>query len=189
MHYINYQFISRNVEETEALAARMAALAPGGTVITLDGDLGVGKTAFARGFAKGLGIPVNQVSSPTFTIKHEYFSTERKLKLNHFDVYRLTNAAEFLRGGFQESFSADAVTLIEWSELIREVIPSGAWHIRFTRLENETQKDINWFDFSTFDLTLQLSSERLLSFTIPSAAALSLSRLFHEMNFILQGER
>ena len=105
-------YISHSIQDTEALAARIAATLRGGEVILLEGELGAGKTAFVKGLAKALGV-TDTVTSPTFTLLNEYQGT--RLTLYHFDLYRLAEGeAEEL--GFEEYYHAkDAVCCIEWN--------------------------------------------------------------------------
>lgn len=110
-------------QETEAFAAKLAELVIPGTVICLDGDLGTGKTVFARGFARGLGI-TEPVVSPTFTILHGYEGG--RLPLWHFDVYRLEDPDEMYEIGYEDCFYGDGVSIVEWASLIQELIPPGA---------------------------------------------------------------
>lgn len=107
-------------EETLALGTKMGKAAKAGEVYCLDGDLGVGKTVFTQGFAKGLGIE-EPVNSPTFTIMQQY--EEGRLPLYHFDVYRIGDVEEMEEIGYEDCFYGEGVCLIEWSSLIREILP------------------------------------------------------------------
>lgn len=107
-------------EDTFLLARKMGEEADPGTVICLDGDLGVGKTLFSQGFAKGLGVE-EYVNSPTFTILQEYDSG--RLPLYHFDVYRIEDPEEMEETGFLDLIFGDGVCLVEWSQRIREQLP------------------------------------------------------------------
>ncbi|WP_343059803.1 tRNA (adenosine(37)-N6)-threonylcarbamoyltransferase complex ATPase subunit type 1 TsaE [Saccharibacillus deserti] len=114
------KWISRNEEDTAALAAYFASLAKPGTVIALDGDLGAGKTKFSQGFAAALGVR-GIVNSPTFTLIKEY---EGRLPLYHMDVYRITqDEAEDL--GLDEYFEGRGVSLVEWASIIPDLLPAG----------------------------------------------------------------
>ena len=117
-------------QETFDIGKRMGEEALPGTVITLDGDLGAGKTLFTKGFAEGLGI-TEPVNSPTFTILQEYEGG--RLPLYHFDVYRIGDPAEMDEIGFDDYIFGDGACLIEWSELIAELIPEEATHITIER--------------------------------------------------------
>jgi tRNA threonylcarbamoyladenosine biosynthesis protein TsaE len=105
------------LEETEKFGQRLGELVQAQDVITLEGDLGAGKTTFTKSFAKGLGIERN-VNSPTFTILKQY---EGRLPFNHLDVYRLADSEEDL--GWDELFYGEAVSVIEWAKLIEYDLP------------------------------------------------------------------
>lgn len=107
-------------EDTFLLGKRMSEKAMPGKVYCLSGDLGTGKTLFTKGFAKGLLID-EPVSSPTFTIIQEY--REGRIPLYHFDVYRIQEIEEMYEIGYEDYFYGDGVVLIEWSELIGEILP------------------------------------------------------------------
>ncbi len=113
-------------EETADLARSLAEQCLPGEVYCLDGDLGVGKTLFSQGFAKGLGI-TEPVSSPTFTIIQIY--EEGRLPLYHFDVYRIGDVSEMDEIGYEEYFFGEGVCLVEWAQLVEEIIPDNARHV------------------------------------------------------------
>ncbi|MCB5238887.1 tRNA (adenosine(37)-N6)-threonylcarbamoyltransferase complex ATPase subunit type 1 TsaE [Niallia alba] len=113
----NFEWKADNAEETIGFAERIASLLEAGDVITLEGDLGAGKTTFTKGIARGLGI-TKTVNSPTFTIIKEYQGT---MPLYHMDVYRLKDSDEDL--GFDEYFEGDGVTVVEWAHLIEDQLP------------------------------------------------------------------
>ena len=119
-----------SAEETMNIACELAAKAFPGDVITLDGDLGAGKTTFTKGFAKGLGIGM-MVNSPTFLIVQEY--TGGRLPLYHFDAYRIEEPEEMEEIGFREYVDGDGVCIIEWSERIEDILPDRCTRIRITR--------------------------------------------------------
>jgi len=114
----SYELITHSENETWTFAKRLAECLQPGDVITLEGDLGAGKTTFTKGLAKGLGI-TRTVNSPTFTIIKEY---QGRLPLYHMDVYRLDEGSEDL--GFDEYFEGDGVTVVEWAQLIQEYLPN-----------------------------------------------------------------
>lgn len=122
------------LEETEALALKLAELVEPQYTITLEGDLGAGKTTFTQSFAKGLGVK-RTVNSPTFTIMKQY---EGRLPLNHLDVYRLADSDEDL--GWDEIFYGDAVTVVEWAHLIEDELPKERLAIEITRLDETSRK-------------------------------------------------
>ena len=119
---------THNSKETYEIGFNMGKSAKAGDVYCLDGDLGVGKTVFTQGFAKGLGInePIN---SPTFTIVQEYH--EGRLPLYHFDVYRIGDITEMDEIGYEEYFYS--VCLIEWGNLISEIMPENATYITISK--------------------------------------------------------
>ena len=109
--------------QTYALGKALAQKARPGQVYALNGDLGVGKTVFTKGFAAGLHID-EPVSSPTFTLIHEYEGGD--LPFYHFDVYRIGDPDEMEELGYEEYFYGDGVTMVEWASLIGELIPADA---------------------------------------------------------------
>ncbi|CAM3296799.1 tRNA (adenosine(37)-N6)-threonylcarbamoyltransferase complex ATPase subunit type 1 TsaE [Filibacter tadaridae] len=115
-----------SVQETEQIAEKLAALLTPPDVITLEGDLGAGKTTFTKALAKGLGV-TRTVNSPTFTIIKQY---EGFYPFNHLDVYRLADSDEDL--GWDELFFGDAITVVEWAHLIEADLPSERLEIRLT---------------------------------------------------------
>lgn len=131
-------------EETYAFAEKLGKAAVTGSVYTLSGDLGTGKTVFAQGFAAGLGIP-EPVNSPTFTILQEYRGG--RLPLYHFDVYRIADWSEMDEIGFDDYVYGDGVTLIEWAELISEILPEKRTEIL---LEKDVEKG---FDYRRLTVT------------------------------------
>ena len=117
-------------KETFELGKNLGEQAKAGQIFCLNGDLGVGKTVFTQGFAKGLGIEEN-VNSPTFTIIQVY--EEGRIPLNHFDVYRIGDPEEMYEIGYEEYFFGEGVCLIEWSKLIEELIPEEAINIEIDK--------------------------------------------------------
>ncbi len=107
------KYTVKNVEQTYALAKKIADTLQGGEVILLSGDLGAGKTTFTKGLAKALGV-VDEVTSPTFTILNVY--EDGRLKLNHLDMYRVESADELAELGIEDCFDDDSVTVIEWNK-------------------------------------------------------------------------
>lgn len=113
-------FISRSAEDTFDIGYRIGKHAKSGEIYALNAQMGMGKTVFAKGFAKGLGIDEN-VNSPTFTIVREYHSG--RLPFYHFDVYRITNLDEMQEIGYCDYFYSKGVCLIEWANLISDLLP------------------------------------------------------------------
>ena len=122
--------ISNSPEETYALGNLLGGQSNPGQVYCLDGDLGVGKTIFTQGFAAGLGID-EPVNSPTFTIVQQYDSG--RLPLYHFDVYRIGDVSEMDEIGYEDCFYGEGVCLIEWSQLIPEILPDEVIRIRIEK--------------------------------------------------------
>lgn len=118
----------RSVAETEKLAAGIAAIAQIGDIIGLSGDLGAGKTTFARGFVRALTTPDNEVPSPTFTLVQSYDTA--KGPLWHCDLYRLTKPEDALELGLEEAFGT-AMCLIEWPERIAPILPTRRLALTF----------------------------------------------------------
>lgn len=131
---------SNTPQETFELGKRLGAEAKPGQVYCLDGDLGVGKTVFTQGFARGLGI-TGPVNSPTFTIVQQY--EEGRLPLYHFDVYRIGDISEMDEIGYEDCFYGSGVSLIEWSELIEELLPERAVHVTIEK-DLERGFDFRW---------------------------------------------
>ncbi len=117
-------------EETFALGRKIGEAAVPGQVYALNGDLGVGKTVFTQGVAKGLGIE-GAVSSPTFTILQIY--EEGRLPFYHFDVYRIGCVEEMDEIGYDEYFYGDGICLIEWAELIEDILPDHCRKITISK--------------------------------------------------------
>lgn len=125
-------------KETYELGKRLGEKARAGEIVCLNGDLGVGKTVFTKGFAKGLQIK-EEVNSPTFTIIQVY--DDGRLPLYHFDVYRIGNPEEMYEIGFEDYFYGEGICLIEWSNLIEELIPENATQVV---IEKDTPKGMNY---------------------------------------------
>lgn len=131
-------------KETYDLGVKMGEQARAGQVICLNGDLGVGKTVFTQGFAAGLGI-AGPVNSPTFTIVQQY--EDGRLPLYHFDVYRIGDISEMDEIGYEDCFYGEGVCLIEWAELIEEILPE---HVIAVTIEKDLEQG---FDYRKITLT------------------------------------
>ncbi|MGN0159481.1 MAG: tRNA (adenosine(37)-N6)-threonylcarbamoyltransferase complex ATPase subunit type 1 TsaE [Brotaphodocola sp.] len=125
-------------DETYALGKKLGEQAVAGQIYCLDGDLGVGKTVFTQGFASGLGID-GPVNSPTFTIVQQY--DDGRLPLYHFDVYRIGDVSEMDEIGYEDCFFGEGVCLIEWSQLIPEVLPEQVIRIC---IEKDLERDFDY---------------------------------------------
>ena len=129
---------SLSEKDTYDLGKKLGENAKPGQIVCIDGDLGVGKTVFTKGFAKGLGVE-EDVVSPTFTIIQEY--TDGRLPMYHFDVYRIGHPDEMYDIGFEEYFYGDGVCLIEWSNRIEELLPEESIHIN---IEKDLEKGFDY---------------------------------------------
>lgn len=125
-------------EETRKLGEKLGMQAKAGQVYTLIGDLGVGKTVFTQGFARGLGIE-ESINSPTFTILQVY--EEGKMPFYHFDVYRIGDVSEMDEIGYEDCFYGDGVSMIEWANLIEEILPKE--YIRVT-IEKDLERGFDY---------------------------------------------
>lgn len=117
---------TKSVDDTRALAGEVAALARGGDLILLEGGLGTGKTAFAQGFAKALGVE-EPVTSPTFVLVRTY---RGRIPIVHVDVYRLDHLQEVIDLGMAELVDGEAVTLVEWGEVVTPALPADYLEVR-----------------------------------------------------------
>ena len=129
---------TNSAEETFALGKALGEKASPGQIYTLDGDLGTGKTVFTQGVAAGLGI-TEAISSPTFTIIQEY-DTGRP-PLYHFDVYRIGDIEEMEEIGYDDYFFGEGICLIEWADLIREILPE---HVIRITIEKDLEKGFDY---------------------------------------------
>lgn len=125
-----YEIISTSPQQTGELAERIGQHLRGGEVIALLGDLGAGKTVFAKGLARGLGVE-GTVTSPTFTLIREY---QGRLPLYHIDAYRLSSAEEAENCGLGEYFNQEGIVVVEWPQKIWELIPPNALFVTITHL-------------------------------------------------------
>ena len=123
-------FEVNSAEETFKLGEEFANVANPGTVIALIGDLGVGKTVFTKGIAKGLGI-TDSITSPTFTILESYDTG--RMPLHHFDVYRIGDVEEMEEVGFDDCVYSDGITIVEWAGIIEEIIPKGTYVVNIVK--------------------------------------------------------
>lgn len=136
-------FETYSAEETCRLGEQLGKNAIPGQIYTLKGELGTGKTVFTQGFAAGLGI-CGPVSSPTFTILQEY--EEGRIPFYHFDVYRISDVDEMYEIGCEDYFYGQGVCMIEWAELIREILPDNRICIS---IEKDLEKG---FDYRKIEL-------------------------------------
>lgn len=132
------RFVSRSYEETVALGERLGKTLKGGEVLAMFGGMGMGKTAFTTGVAKGMGISC-EVSSPTFAIVNVY---SENAALCHFDMYRISTWEDLDSTGFFEYMEQGAVLCVEWSENIENALPQTAVRIQFAKGETDNTRVI-----------------------------------------------
>lgn len=138
-------------EDTYNIARKLGLHAKPGDVYCLIGNLGVGKTLFSQGFAEGIGVK-ESVNSPTFTIVQEYW--DGRLPLYHFDVYRIEDVEEMEEIGYTDMIYGDGVCLIEWADLIEDILPE-----QYTRIE--IKKDLEkGFDYRSVVVTPVSNTDR-----------------------------
>lgn len=133
------KFTTNNVSETESIAEKLGAAVPPGSVIAMFGDLGAGKTAFTRGFARGMGIDCD-VSSPTFALVNEYRGKNKTLY--HFDMYRISGWDDLYSTGYFDYLDAGNCLIIEWSENVEAILPEDCIRVTITKTEDFTERNI-----------------------------------------------
>ena len=127
----------KNEQETRSFGKKLAAELAPGIVIALTGDLGTGKPALTKSIAEGLGI-TEVITSPTFNIVKEYYSG--RIPMYHFDVYRIGDIDEMYELGYEEYFYGNGVCIVEWADLIEDIIPEDAIRIDIEYGENEGER-------------------------------------------------
>lgn len=124
------ELVSDGLDRTVAIGAAIGATCTMGDVVLLDGELGAGKTQFVRGMARGMGLDVAQVSSPTFVLMREYEAEAGDALLVHIDAYRVGSAGELADAGFTAELRGQAVTAIEWADRVPGVVEPGEGVVR-----------------------------------------------------------
>lgn len=132
------EYLSHSPEETEQLGEQLGRTLRPGSVVAYRGDLGMGKTAFTRGLARGLGCTC-RVTSPTFTIVNEYSGV---LPLFHFDMYRLDSSDELFDIGWEDYLSRGGVCAVEWSERVEDALPDDTLWVSIARGNGENDRII-----------------------------------------------
>lgn len=136
---LRLKFVSRSPEETESWGARLARRLKPPRVVGLVGELGSGKTRLVKGIARGLKISrKNVVSSPSFTLINEY---EGKYPIHHFDLYRIETPEEFCGLGYEDYFYGNGITLVEWAERIKPLLPKDSIWIHL-KVKGPTDREI-----------------------------------------------
>ncbi len=148
-------FTSHSETETKTLAKKLASFLSPKDIIVLSGDLGSGKTKFTEGILDFFGL-ANEISSPTFTIVNEHHSGETNIY--HFDVYRLSDSSEFYAIGGEEYFS-NGICLIEWGEIIEDILPPTYIKINFRRSDED--ENIRYLDIYCFGERFENIIERM----------------------------
>ena len=132
-------YLSESAADTERIATELAESIEPGDMVALFGGLGVGKTAFCRGFAKGIGYN-DEVTSPTFAIVHEYLGG--RLNIYHFDMYRIESFDELYSTGYFEYLESGGVVITEWSENIENVLPNKYYRVEMSNPEQNNRRKI-----------------------------------------------
>lgn len=146
--------LSHSPEATEKIGRELARYLRSGDILTLDGDLGAGKTALTRGIARGMGL-TSHVSSPTFTIVMEHpAEKEGQIPLFHFDVYRLATGDDFLDSGLDEYFDQNGVSVLEWGKLVADVLPDDVLRISMHGTDEIRKIEIVFPDIRRTELEL-----------------------------------
>lgn len=132
------RYICHDEEATKSFGETFATILEAGDFIGLNGDLGAGKTFLSKAIIKSLGVD-DYITSPSYTIVNEY---EGKLKVNHFDVYRIDDIDEMYEIGYEEYFFSDGLCLVEWSNMIDELLPQSRYDINIKHGDNFTSRII-----------------------------------------------
>lgn len=175
---VERRYRSASPEQTRRLGVALGQIAPAGLVLAIEGDLGAGKTVLVGGLAEGLG-QTAVVQSPTFTIQRIYADPAARLPLYHFDCYRLSDGEDFRNAGLDEYLTAGGVSVLEWAEIVREVLPADSW---WMRLERQSAESPGWTKLA--DGTIVLATDdglRLFTLRLPESFAEQLDRRLDEM--------
>ena len=140
-------YTSKSTEDTAKLAKGLASRLSGGDLILFYGGLGAGKTTFTKSLAEGLGI-LDDIHSPTFTLIHEHLG---KTKLFHVDLYRLETLEEIINIGIEEYIYSDAITVIEWSERLKDFLPKGRIEIKINIIDDNVREFVLSSDKETYN--------------------------------------
>lgn len=149
------KFTCHNEEETSALGKKLGEILKAGDCVCLNGDLGAGKTFISKSIIKSLGV-TDYVTSPSYTIVNEY---EGDFRVNHFDVYRIDDIEEMYEIGYEEYFFSDSINIIEWSNMIEELLPPNRYEVKILLGENFTTREI---EINGSNQSLEKSLEALI---------------------------
>lgn len=139
---------TQNVGETENIGFLLGKTVKDGSVVAMFGDLGAGKTAFTRGFSKGMGI-TSDVSSPTFALVNEYRGDKRTLY--HFDMYRISGWDDLYSTGYFDYLDAGGCLIIEWSENIEAILPEDCIRVTITKCDDFNERNIEIIGAETLE--------------------------------------
>ena len=139
-----FSLISESAGQTQALGRTLASLLSAGDVLCLVGELGAGKTCFAQGVGRGLGIE-QPITSPTFVRIHEYSGGEVRRPFYHVDLYRVTEGSEVLSWGLEEYLYGRGVCAIEWANRVQKLLPAYCLWIQFEHRESPEARWIGWW--------------------------------------------
>ena len=142
----DYIYTSKSEDDTKQLAQKFASILKTGDVIVLSGDLGSGKTKFTEGFLTYYGLE-NEISSPTFTIVQVY--EDGRMPFYHFDVYRIGDIEEMDEIGYEDYFYGEGVCMVEWANLIEEILPEHRWDIT---IEKDLEKGFDYRKITIIDV-------------------------------------
>lgn len=130
--------LTHSPQETQHLGRNLAGRLRRGDIVALYGNLGAGKTVFVRGICEGMGLEPRDVTSPTFTIVHEY--SAGRLPVYHFDAYRVDRIDEFYGLGYEEYFFGDGISVVEWADRIEPLLPEDAFRIRIAHRGDDDRR-------------------------------------------------
>ena len=131
-------FVADSVEKTNSLGKKLGSFMLAGDLIALSGELGAGKTTFVKALARGLGIPEDDVSSPSYTLLNEYTG---RIPMYHFDLYRLEGADDVDDLGFDEYMEGDGLAVVEWADVAPQILPSEYLEIKIM-ISGEESRDL-----------------------------------------------
>lgn len=132
------EFTARDLAQTDEIGRALAVVLPPGTVVALDGTLGAGKTRLVEAVAAAMGVPRDEITSPTFVLIQEYRSG--RVPIFHFDAYRLRDEDEFAELGPEEYFDGAGISFVEWADRVAGCLPKHHWRIEITHLDTTARR-------------------------------------------------